>query len=434
MGGALERCQPRDDSGILDERETTMKTRIAGKLSATPIVVALATLVSQAHGQSIIIPADDVVTVHITNNSGAAISVLGTGQKVLFGQGQVNGAYVHHYGYLDQQGNLWSGPDLSGDSSTYCWSIAKGEKGAFKVPKSAIGGRLYVSHMSTSALGSLFKINAAQTQVQQPPDAPATAADLCVFLEYSYAAKNTSTGVPLNNPALYMNTSFVDNFVAPVGLTQVRNSVPIKNFGLKGSRAQIIAQFKKELPAGDWQKCLLPNSSSPFMVQGPQHAANQNTGSFDGYFDSAIKGIFTNAALQKPGIKTPDGLFDMYLQDGNLVFDGSKKQKGTYTYTQAELLALTPFQIFGNTSIGTNPQLTNKNIFAALARGTATGNWFDKTSYYKNPPYNYYAKVLHEFAIAGHVYAFPFDDVGGQDSSIPDGLPTDTITATIGTF
>ena len=61
-------------------------------------------------------------------------------------------------------------------------------------------------------------------------------------------------------------------------------------------------------------------------------------------------------------------------------------------------------------------------LLAAFARGVFpnTADWSNHSKFYgdANKKYNFFSKVMHEFALDGVVYGFAYDDVYGQDSTI----------------
>lgn len=67
-------------------------------------------------------------------------------------------------------------------------------------------------------------------------------------------------------------------------------------------------------------------------------------------------------------------------------------------------------------------------ICAAFARGVFpnSGDWSDSTKFYtrSDQAYNFFSKVMHDFALNNVIYGFAYDDVYGQDSTIsgPIGL------------
>jgi hypothetical protein len=70
-------------------------------------------------------------------------------------------------------------------------------------------------------------------------------------------------------------------------------------------------------------------------------------------------------------------------------------------------------------------------VCAAFARGVFANlaDWSDSTKFYTRADrkYNFFAKIMHEFALDGIVYGFAYDDVYGQDSTLagPIGLTAD---------
>lgn len=194
------------------------------------------------------------------------------------------------------------------------------------------------------------------------------------------------------------NTSCVDAFAIPITIELFKADGTSQKMGIDQSRKALFDLFKKQAPP-EFQAC----------VEGDKRIGSPRKGDMgDGkpsanYFDKYVDEIWAMYATPK---QTPGG-WTGEVVDGALKFSKDGK---VYTLprkpTTKEILQ-------GSGELGGSPPFC-----AAFNRHVAAdpGDWFNPAAYYKQLPYNYYAKFLHEHTVDGKAYGFSYDDFAGQAS------------------
>jgi len=247
---------------------------------------------------------------------------------------------------------------------------------------------------------------------------------------------------------LFANTSVVDFFSMGLGMT-MQSTRGNETVGfVDGARDKVLAEFQSSSTPSEFStgRAVIKKGDKVLRVLGPnQITAVEPEGSMASYLNSAIDEGWTK--FSRTVLNIPDNL---------------PARRYGFTYT-GQLIAnnMLPMTCTavpdGQTGLGQTsrlPKPTSRIIFfcddpapppdswnngssdghkrlcsllsSAFNRGVFDNypDWGDATKFYTRPDkkYNYYAKILHQFALNGKVYGFGYDDVYGQDPTLAEPL------------
>ena len=194
------------------------------------------------------------------------------------------------------------------------------------------------------------------------------------------------------------NTSYVDAFAIPITIELFKTDGTSQKMGISESRKALFELFKKQAPP-EFQAC----------VEGDKRIGSPRKGDMgDGkpsanYFDKYVDEIWVMYATPKT---LPSG-WTGKVENGALIFSkpGEKDRVLKQKPTTKEILQ--------GSGVCNNP-----GFCAAFNRHVVAdpGDWFNPAAYYKQLPYNFYAKFWHEHTVDGKAYGFCYDDFAGQAS------------------
>jgi hypothetical protein len=203
------------------------------------------------------------------------------------------------------------------------------------------------------------------------------------------------------------NTTYVDAFVFPMTIELFMADGSSKKLGIDQSRKALFDLFKKQAPP-EFQSCVVTDKktgeylriASPFQV-------DMHTGKpYEHYFDKYVDSIWEMYATPKT---LPSG-WTGKVENGVLTL--SKPGAKIYTLNKKPT---TQEILLGQQEMGKSADMCsafNRHVFADPA------DWSDPSKYYKELPYNFYAKFWHEHTVDGKAYGFCYDDYAGQASYI----------------
>jgi hypothetical protein len=202
------------------------------------------------------------------------------------------------------------------------------------------------------------------------------------FIEFTISAtvfNGNTTRVDAFGLKLAMRLHAADGYDAQVGENQAT---------FAEDRAVTFQRFIDSVPA-EFDACGTVNA--PFRIPEPGGGCGFNSGGAHAtYYDSYINTMWANngITIPKPG---PNG-----------------SGLGSYPDLSAA--------IFRHVGAGAG------NFDSAGHRINST-LWSNPATFYTAAPAHYYAKFMHDIAINGLAYGFPYDDVGGYSSFISHGSP-----------
>lgn len=315
---------------------------------------------------------------------------------------------------------------------------------SFQCPyENLVSGRIYLSFGKKLEGIGLNNLNdPLSLQLPSPTGAP-DFETLFEFMELS-ATNQTETG-PYT---LFANTSVVDFFSIGLGMTM--NSVKgAETVGfVDGARDKVLAEFEAPSTPSEFRtgRAYVKKGDKILRVLSPVKIVDLDpTGGLGSYLNSAIDEGWTTYASKVLNI--PDTL---------------PSHRYGFTYTgqliSNNMLPMTCTNVpAGQSGLGETsslPKPTTKIIFfcddpapppnswtnagtdahkrlcsllsAALNRGVFPNysDWGSANVFYTrgDKKYNYYSKIMHQFALDSKVYGFGYDDVYGQDPTLAEPL------------
>lgn len=304
------------------------------------------------------------------------------------------------------------------------------------------------SHIETPDTLTFIEPNGAD---KHDPDYPI----LFDKIEFSY-----------NEYGSWIDTTSVDFYAIPLSLRDAHETK-----GLTQSRKTVLDALS-HLPA-DWSKLTVHPEGEILRVLAPQKLCNEAP--FDSFFNEYINAVwdyYSDAKGNKLTINCQElkGPGDAYNYTGSVnasdefvfTIDDDTQVGGVFTKTcsingkptSGELLLCKggPLDTTNKTLISVLVKTLSAAMNAGLLPLADNPTLYDKhftavqkESFYQENPilatqypgvtnsYNLYAKILHSFDEG--IYAFPFDDVLGQDSTIhlePSEVTSTPVTLTIG--
>ncbi len=190
------------------------------------------------------------------------------------------------------------------------------------------------------------------------------------------------------------NTTQVDAFCLPVTLSLERERV-----GITESRTKLFEAFRKETP-GEFAACL----RAPYWILSPCRAGFDEHGPNAHYFDAYIAQVWSRYTTRQ---KTPGGKWTGEVDGTALVFTpigGGQSVRCERRPTTQEAF------------LGTGVLAQSPRFCAAINRHVLAdpGDWSRPETFYRQEPYNAYAKFFHVHAIDHKAYGFCYDDVAEQ--------------------
>jgi len=321
---------------------------------------------------------------------------------------------------------------------------------SFQCPyQNLVSGRMYVSF--GKKLQGYGLNNVADKKSLQTPSASG-APDYLTLYEFMELSATSQPSTP-NDYTLYANTSVVDFFSIGLGMTlafQNGGSETTQTVGfVDNARNQVLDAFAAPGVPAVFQRYIRNQDQSKILrVLGP----NQSV-ALDG--ENSPIGQFLQAALDSGWVKygatvlnIPDNLPSHtfgYQYIGQLI-GGAQRLNMTLTVHPSndnspngeqyslpkptskivwfcdDVLNGRPVnETYVNGGSDAHKRLVSL-IGAAFNRGVfeTYTDWGNAAAFYTRPDgkYNWYAKILHQFALNGKVYGFGYDDVYGQDPTL----------------
>lgn len=289
-----------------------------------------------------------------------------------------------------------------------------------------------------------FCVNAVNSQGQATGFAPPTVTNpnlqgYSTVFQMAEFAYNVDGQMNLN-----ADTTAVDALGFPITM-ELTDASGTQTVGFSSNLSEIVAAFSGCSDA-NFQSLVIPN----LRILSPEHAATDSNGNppppgigipagvvsyFSSFYTDYIDQCwahYTNTPLTIYISGTPytgqvmDGRFNFYSSPNGPV-SGSAPILSLAKPQNWEVL-----QCAGEFKTGDATQMNiEKFVVAAIYRTVfmetpteTTDSWSSPEmvkQYYTNAPINYYAQILHEKSLKGLCYAFAFDDVCNQSSSVVSG-------------
>ena len=224
----------------------------------------------------------------------------------------------------------------------------------------------------------------------------------------------------ITNKEYWGNTSRVDFYSFPMATRLIGeggwNNFPgdadvyDKTVGDLGTRAEMFAAFKNEVPAA-FQTLLTDK-----RIMAPCKLTFNEGKQYSNYFDNYINKFWSKYSTQDLVFSCDAGTFRGRVHGDTMVFtkDGVGGTYTIYKPTTQDVL-----EGKGNMARGNSTELViEAQLCAAFNRGVATEpeNWYTPSKYYKNSVSNFYAGFFHEHSVLGKAYGFCYDDVNDQST------------------
>jgi hypothetical protein len=237
---------------------------------------------------------------------------------------------------------------------------------------------------------------------------------------------------PTDTTVLNIDTSLVDGFTFPIGLTLVGGTYGVQKAGaMKSSRADSIAAFEKLSTVFTDQ--ILYCSGNFVRINSPALGVTGGAVPFPSdYLDAYIASCWNHYAsgngnvltFNIPGFESSSPVSGTVNAENVFMFvDASGESYSIPLPSTKDVLGCQGIFVGLNTKDG----IVKRIVGAALNRGVLqNGTGFcDASTFYKTAPVNEYAKLVHEISVSGMNYGFSYDDVCNMYSSdIADGMPT----------
>ncbi|MCJ1445315.1 MAG: hypothetical protein MMC23_005820 [Stictis urceolatum] len=246
-----------------------------------------------------------------------------------------------------------------------------------------------------------------------------------------------------NSSQIYANITYVDFVSIPIALTLTNTSGQIKHVG--GMRSNGLDQVVSGLQAQaakdgqGWGNLVVTSGGANLRVVSPNIGIGANPNLFSTYWNGYVDAVWSKYASSPLTINTQAQWGDVNgtTGSGNLDFGGSGL---TFSKPSSK-------DIFSNSTgpFGSNGNVEQGAITARLAAAfnrstllidTNQPNGENVATFYQDPTTNHYARVVHAANVDGRGYAFPYDDVTGQNMTdqsgfVNDGAPQ-TLLVTVG--
>jgi len=298
-----------------------------------------------------------------------------------------------------------------------------------------VSGRLYLS------LGDWLPIKVIGEKDYAPPAPtnPSVPGFNTIYDKFEFTFKNS------DNPKLHANTTSVDFLGIPItAQVQGQNT----SVGYTKNRNDLLALFTNSNDA-NLNKLVIHNlaTNEVMRVLSPAQLDPSVAGAMKDYIPQSVFNFYKSFYKQ-----TINDAWEYYRQNGGQVchilgYKGQTKgdafvfQNGQNTYT---INKPTSHEILAGNGILNSGTPDEKNIekfiVAAVNRGVFTeynnsNDWCsNKDKYYRNAPIFEYAKLLHQNSINNLCYAFSYDDVCEDSSSITSNDANAVVELTLPSF
>lgn len=310
------------------------------------------------------------------------------------------------------------------------YSTKLSDASSVELTEEMVSGRVYFS------IGDWLpiQVHSATGYAPPTPSNPSVPGYYTIFdiFEFTYQ--------PGSSPQMHCNTSSVDFMGIPITATLVSSNEPkVQSVGYAVSRNTLINDFKS-CATSHFADLLIPgeNAGDPVLrILSPEHASSSVLPQpaaiyFNSFFDNYITDCWnyykdphtlTLQILSSAYNGSVTGQVDAGGQ--NFVFYEGTAIGGTEVLSLAKPSTKQVFSCSGVFDTGNELQKNiEKFIAAAMNRtvmldGPGSNNWCDATSrYYTQAPVELYSKILHENSMNNMCYAFAYDDVCNQSSSL----------------
>lgn len=231
---------------------------------------------------------------------------------------------------------------------------------------------------------------------------------------------------------IYANLSFVDFVGLVLGISlKTTDGRTLSAKGLKPGSLNPICDAMKAAGAKDGQPwgnlCMVDGSGNTLRVLSPQKYLSLNTPRFSAYWTNYVNSVMARYSKEPLFIDTPPevaGRVSCTASGQTITCAGDNYGYGVPTALDIYGCASGPFTVHPDENAvhkAVRPILCAAYNRATLLLGG--GNIqpsLQSSSYYLSEPANLYSKTVHQLAVDGRGYAFPFDDVtppGGLDQS-----------------
>ncbi|AOS62073.1 glycoside hydrolase family 64 protein [Actinoalloteichus hymeniacidonis] len=299
-----------------------------------------------------------------------------------------------------------NGPDGWAD-----YSIPLAGNGPTTINLSSMSGRVYFSMGEKLR----FKVNPGNALVY-----PAG----WVSADPNYRTLHDCMEFTFDDTGMYCNTTMVDMFSIPMEIQLTGEQSQTVGTLVDGGRAGI---FNGMAQNSDYSQLVVDD----LRVIAPGHGIN--SGQFSGsYFDPYIDEVWSKYAGETLTINANNRTFTGRVNGGIFEFDGgvapiSKPSTSDVFFCNGALHA-------PNDGVtGPVAAVLGAGLNRSTLHNTNVQPSTDPAAFYQTPVSNHYSRVLHENAVDGRSYGFPFDDVAEFASYVQDHAPTG-ITVTLTPF
>ena len=235
----------------------------------------------------------------------------------------------------------------------------------------------------------------------------------------------------ITNKEYWGNTSRVDFYSFPMATRLIGeggwNNFPgdadvyDKTVGDLGTRAEMFAAFKNEVPAA-FQTLLTDK-----RIMAPCKLTFNEGKQYSNYFDNYINKFWSKYSTQDLVFSCDAGTFRGRVHGDTMVFtkDGVGGTYTIYKPTTQDVL-----EGKGNMARGNSTELViEAQLCAAFYRGVATEpeNYDNESAYYKNSNSNFYSGFFHNHSFDRLAYGFCYDDVNDHSTLLHYTNPTGLI-------
>ncbi|APU19212.1 glycoside hydrolase family 64 protein [Actinoalloteichus sp. GBA129-24] len=299
-----------------------------------------------------------------------------------------------------------NGPDGYAD-----YSIPLESSGNTTINLSSMSGRVYFS------LGEKLKFRV------NPGDALVYPAGW-VSADPNYEVMHDCMEFTFDDTGMYCNTTMVDMFSVPLAIDLTGEQSQTTGTLVDGGRAGIFSGVGQD---PDFARLVVDD----LRVIAPGHGIN--SGLFDAnYFDPYIDQVWSKYSSENLTVNANNRTFTGRVNGDVFEFDGGVSAFSRPTTSDV---------LYCNGALDAPNDGVTGPVAAVLGSGLNRSTLHDNpvapstdaSSFYRTPVSNHYSRVLHENAVDGRSYGFPFDDVAEFASYVQDHAPTG-ITVTLTPF
>lgn len=310
------------------------------------------------------------------------------------------------------------------------YSTKLSDASSVEITGKMVSGRVYFS------IGDWLPIQVHSATAYAPPTPsnPSVPGYYTIFdiFEFTYE--------PDSSPQMHCNTSSVDFMGIPITAVLKSSDDPKEQrVGYTVSRDALTSDFS-QCANGHFSSLLIPgqNSGDPILrILSPEHASGlvmpqEAANYFNTFFDHYITDCWNY--YKEPHTLTLNITSSMYNgpvtgqvdeAGKNFVFYEGTELGGTQVLSLAKPSTKEVFSCNGVFDTGNELQKDIQKFIAAAINRTVmidspgVGNWCGAINrFYIHAPVELYAKILHDHSIRNMCYAFAYDDVCNQSSSL----------------